>query len=473
MGNCVVGDRGHGLSILDSLDAVVVLSENNRGDECPSSSHSDDSCLCGEAKSGEVDRRVSDVADSSSVLDSYKGFVSQGRVSDVGGQGDSHQVTILRDTGAAQSLMLSCVAPVMEEGKVGAKAVIQGVQGGYVSVPLRKVKLDSKLVTGVVTVGAVPSLPIDGIHFLLGNDLAGDKVDVAPLVVDSPVAEAQTEALEDEFPGLFPACVVTRAQSRKAASDLGESEKVVDTGVFLAETFFKDLGSDVDSDLGLNHGALVEQQRADPELCQIRQQAMTEAEIGDVPGGFYVKNDVSMRKWRNPRSPASDDWSVVHQVVLPHGYRSEVLRLAHEAPMAGHVGVRKTRSRIMAHFYWPRLQKDVAEFCRTCHVCQVVGKPQPAIKPAPLMPVPAFEEPFTRVLVDCVGPLPRTKSGFQFLLTIMDVSTRFPEAVPLRRITAKNVVEALVQFFTRYGLSREVQTDQGSPTSCLVFSSKS
>ena len=55
LGNCVVRDRGHGLSILDSLDAVVVLSENNRGDECPSSSHSDDSCLSGEAKSGEVD----------------------------------------------------------------------------------------------------------------------------------------------------------------------------------------------------------------------------------------------------------------------------------------------------------------------------------------------------------------------------------------------------------------------------------
>ena len=447
----------------------MVLSENNRGDECPSLSHSDDSWLSGEAKSGEVDRKVSDVADSSSVLDSYKGFVSQGRVSDVGGQGDSHQVTILRDTGAAQSLMLSCVAPVMEEGKVGAKAVIQGVQGGYVSVPLCRVKLDSKLVTGVVTVGVVPSLPIDGIHFLLGNDLAGDKVDVAPLVVDSPVVEAQTEALEDEFPGLFPACVVMRAQSRKAASDLDESEKVVDTGVFLAETFFKDLGSDVDSDLGLNHGALVEQQRAYPELCQIKQQAMTETEIGDVPGGFYVKNHVLMRKWRNPRCPASDDWSIVHQVVLPHGYRSEVLHLAHEAPMAGHVGVRKTRSRIMAHFYWPRLQKDVAEFCRTCHVCQVVGKSQPAIKPAPLMPVPAFEEPFTRVLVDCVGPLPRTKSGFQFLLTTMDVSTRFPEAVPLRRITAKNVVEALVQFFTRYGLSREVQMDQGSNFMSGVF----
>ena len=44
----------------------------------------------------------------------------------------------------------------------------------------------------------------------------------------------------------------------------------------------------------------------------------------------------------------------------------------------------------------------------------------------------------------------------------MDMSRRFPEAIPLRNITVKSVVEALVQFFTRYGLPKEVQSDQGS-----------
>ena len=114
-----------------------------------------------------------------------------------------------------------------------------------------------------------------------------------------------------------------------------------------------------------------------------------------------------MRKWRNPRSPASDDWSVVHQVVLPLGFRPEVLRLAHEAPMAGHVSIRRTRSRIMAHFWWPRLYKDTVQFCRTCHVCQVVGKPQSVVKPVSFVPIPVFEEPCSKVLL--VGPLSRTK----------------------------------------------------------------
>ncbi|KAL5019359.1 hypothetical protein ScPMuIL_005081, partial [Solemya velum] len=81
---------------------------------------------------------------------------------------------------------------------------------------------------------------------------------------------------------------------------------------------------------------------------------------------------------------------------------------------------------------------------------------------APLHPIPAFEEPFSRVIIDCVGPLPKTKSGNGYLLTIMCASTRFPEAIPLRNIKAPNIVKALVKFFTLVGLPKAVQSDQGS-----------
>lgn len=136
--------------------------------------------------------------------------------------------------------------------------------------------------------------------------------------------------------------------------------------------------------------------------------------------------------------------------------------------MAGHPGIKKTESRFMVHFYWPKLHKDVVEYCRSCHTCQVVGKPQYYIKPAPL--VPAFEESFTSVLIDCVGPLPRTKTGHKYLLTMMEDTTRFPEAIPLKNITTKVIVEALVQFsldmdyLERYNLIRQLhdKTIQGS-----------
>ena len=107
--------------------------------------------------------------------------------------------------------------------------------------------------------------------------------------------------------------------------------------------------------------------------------------------------------------------------------------------------------------------------CRSCHVCQVVGKPNQTIPIAPLRPIPAFDEAFSRVLVDCVGPLPKTRSGNEYLLTIMCSSTRFPEAIPLRRITAQKIVTALIRFFTFVGLPKSMQSDQGSNFMSRLF----
>ena len=75
----------------------------------------------------------------------------------------------------------------------------------------------------------------------------------------------------------------------------------------------------------------------------------------------------------------------------------------------------------------------------------MVGKPNKTLPKAPLQPIPAFEEPFSRVIIDCVGPLPKTKSGNQYLLTVMCASTRFPEAIPLGNISAKTIVKALMK----------------------------
>ena len=78
--------------------------------------------------------------------------------------------------------------------------------------------------------------------------------------------------------------------------------------------------------------------------------------------------------------------------------------------MSGHLGINKTHHKIINHFYWPGLKSDVSKYCKTCHTCQMVGKPNQTIPKAQLQPIPAFDEPFSRILIDSVGPLPRTKS---------------------------------------------------------------
>ena len=139
-----------------------------------------------------------------------------------------------------------------------------------------------------------------------------------------------------------------------------------------------------------------------------------------------------MRKWRPPDFSAEDEWTVNHQIVVPRIYRPEILNLAHETPMPGHYGVNKTCYKILNNFYWQGLKSDVSQHCKSCHTCQMVGKPNQTIAKAHLQPIHVSDEPFSRIIFDCVGPLPKTKSGCNYLLTIMCASTRLPEAIPLR-----------------------------------------
>lgn len=51
--------------------------------------------------------------------------------------------------------------------------------------------------------------------------------------------------------------------------------------------------------------------------------------------------------------------------------------------------------------------------------------------------------------MDIVGPLPRSGRGDQYILVVCDYAIRFPEAFPLRTITAPTVVRALIQLFSQ------------------------
>ena len=49
--------------------------------------------------------------------------------------------------------------------------------------------------------------------------------------------------------------------------------------------------------------------------------------------------------------------------MVPKIYGSEILSLAHETTISGHLGVNKTYYKILDHFYWPGLKTDVSNDC--------------------------------------------------------------------------------------------------------------
>ena len=92
----------------------------------------------------------------------------------------------------------------------------------------------------------------------------------------------------------------------------------------------------------------------------------------------------------------------------------------------------------------------------------MTGKPNQKIPVAPLQPIPAVSAPFAHLIVDCVGPLPRSRAGHCYLPTIMCQSTPHPSAYPHRSITSRSVLRALTTFMSTFGIPRVIQSDQGS-----------
>ena len=108
--------------------------------------------------------------------------------------------------------------------------------------------LSSDLVTGLVVIGITPSIPFKGVHLLLGNDLAGDKVVVNPLVTDTPNIGQTDDPIEQEIPNLYPSCAVTRAMAKKAI--LKNSNSDIDlTDTFICQYFNNEIKKSLDPSL--------------------------------------------------------------------------------------------------------------------------------------------------------------------------------------------------------------------------------
>ncbi len=405
---------------------------------------------------------------------SYGPFLRPGFVS-LTGSPNVECVQILRDTGSAQSFILEDVLPFSDASYTGANVLVRGIEMGCVSVPLHVVDIKSDLATGVFQLGVCKKLPVDNVSFILGNDIAGGNVFPRPVVISEPIECAST-ALE-KFPLVFPACAVTRSQSQKfpdtvdlSNSFMTEQPESVECKLSVPLEMVSEhdplLAAEFPSMVGREH--LAAAQKSDPTLEKCVRLAVDSDKLSAARVGYFWDEGVLMRKWE-PKSSERNDWLTIYQVVLPASYRSQVLILAHENVLAGHLGVNKTFQRITKHFFWPGIKSAVSNFCRSCDVCQRAGKPNQTVPKAPLNPIPVIGEPFEKLLIDCVGPLPKSKHGHQYILTMMCTATRYPEAVPLRTLKAQAVLKEILKFCTTFGLPRVIQTDQGSNFTSKVF----
>ena len=114
-----------------------------------------------------------------------------------------------------------------------------------------------------------------------------------------------------------------------------------------------------------------------------------------------------------------------------------------------HPGRKPTVRLVSQKFVWPGLKKDVRAWVDSCVACQCAKVHRHTR--APFEPFTVPERRFDHVNIDLVGPLPPSH-GFTYLLTMVDMTTRWPEAVPLSSTTASDVARAFIAtWVARFG----------------------
>ena len=134
---------------------------------------------------------------------------------------------------------------------------------------------------------------------------------------------------------------------------------------------------------------------------------------------------------------------------LPTPYRQRCLTLAHD--YFGHAGRNKMTQHIKRYFYWPSMMADSAKHIKECDTCQRNDKTLPRhmiMQPREIVMLPS-----EWVAIDIVGPFPMAKGGFNYIFTYLDMATRWPEAIPLRKTATRIVIDQLTQVFARNDVS--------------------
>ena len=152
--------------------------------------------------------------------------------------------------------------------------------------------------------------------------------------------------------------------------------------------------------------------------------------------------------------------------LLPPAFRAVAFAATHGL---AHPGIRATKRLLSARWVWTGMASDSANWCRSCQFCQrakVTRQPRAAVQQ---IPIPARR--FSHLHVDLVGPLPRSPEGYSNLLTIVDRSSRWLEALPLLSTTAEAVADAFIAgWIARFGVPDHITSDRGPQFCSSIWS---
>jgi hypothetical protein len=142
--------------------------------------------------------------------------------------------------------------------------------------------------------------------------------------------------------------------------------------------------------------------------------------------------------------------------------RKTLLQEHHETPMAGHFAFEKTQISISEKYFWPRMDRSIQNFIRSCITCQKT-KDTDSLTSGLLLPLDVPKRPWSSVALDFITGLPTTDSGFDAILTFVDSFSKMAHFVPCSSSTnAPQTAQLFLnQVFRYHGMPKSIVSDRG------------
>jgi len=178
------------------------------------------------------------------------------------------------------------------------------------------------------------------------------------------------------------------------------------------------------SDSTLSREGFIKEQESDPVLKEV----IKCIKQNDVHISFAKKivtlskfasitPDGLLMRYVGPRGRPWEHESLYHRVWIPQSLRDRILNMFHTDLLAGHLGIRKTYSKLEDRVYWEGMRRDVVHFVKSCVRCQesMIPKIPHSLGTSS---IPQF--PWEIVSVDLMGPYPKGSLQSTHMLVLVD-----------------------------------------------------
>ena len=153
------------------------------------------------------------------------------------------------------------------------------------------------------------------------------------------------------------------------------------------------------------------------------------------------------------------EWKAA-EVVEPHFTDADKLAILDRIHSIGHFGQRAMLDQLKAHnIKWTGMQRDVSAYTDKCDTClrwNVAKKLYNGLRSI------HASLPFDHLQVDLITSFPKTGSGNQYILVVVDIFTGYVILRSLKDKSAKSISDSLWEIFGIMGIPKIIQSDNGT-----------